>query len=106
MNQYRPWLLIIAGVLALAAAVIYWRMSYVVSDWTPGPLDGAKGTIYPNPSLNDNLTEGTHGKNRMEAAWLANRQEGIAQGKSLVQTPISSALVDDGREQVEATRKG
>jgi hypothetical protein len=32
MNQYRPWLLIIAGVLALAAAVIYWRMSYVVSD--------------------------------------------------------------------------
>jgi hypothetical protein len=32
MNQYLPWLLIIAGVLALAAAVIYWRMSYVVSD--------------------------------------------------------------------------
>jgi hypothetical protein len=31
MNQYLPWLLIIAGILALAAA-IYWRMTYVVSD--------------------------------------------------------------------------
>jgi hypothetical protein len=31
MNQYLPWLLIIAGILALAA-VICWRMTYVVSD--------------------------------------------------------------------------
>jgi type VI protein secretion system component VasF len=31
MNQYLPWLLIIAGIVALAA-VIYWRMTYVVSD--------------------------------------------------------------------------
>jgi hypothetical protein len=31
MNQYLPWLLIIAGIFALAA-VIYWRMTYVVSD--------------------------------------------------------------------------
>jgi hypothetical protein len=31
MNQYLLWLLIIAGILALAA-VIYWRMTYVVSD--------------------------------------------------------------------------
>jgi hypothetical protein len=31
MNQYLlPWLLIISGILALAA--IYWRMSYVESD--------------------------------------------------------------------------
>ena len=32
MNEYLPWLLIIAGILAVAAAVIYWRMSYVESD--------------------------------------------------------------------------
>jgi hypothetical protein len=32
MNQYLPWLLIVVGVLALAAALIYWRMSYVESD--------------------------------------------------------------------------
>jgi hypothetical protein len=31
MSQYLPWLLIIAGVLALAA-VIDWRMTYIVSD--------------------------------------------------------------------------
>jgi hypothetical protein len=32
MNQYLPWLLIISGILALAAAAIYWRTSYVASD--------------------------------------------------------------------------
>jgi len=32
MDQYLPWLLIIVGILAVAAAVIYWRMSYVESD--------------------------------------------------------------------------
>jgi hypothetical protein len=32
MDQYVPWLLIIAGILALAVALIYWRMSYVESD--------------------------------------------------------------------------
>jgi hypothetical protein len=32
MNQYLPSLLIIAGTLVFAAAVTYWRMSYVVSD--------------------------------------------------------------------------
>jgi hypothetical protein len=32
MDQYLPWVLIIAGILALAAAVIYWRMSDVESD--------------------------------------------------------------------------
>jgi hypothetical protein len=32
MNQYLAWLLIIACTLAVAAAVIYWRMSYVESD--------------------------------------------------------------------------
>jgi hypothetical protein len=32
MNQYLPWLLILVGVLVVAAAVIYWRMSYVESD--------------------------------------------------------------------------
>jgi hypothetical protein len=32
MDQYLPWLLIVVGVLALAAAVIYWRMCYVESD--------------------------------------------------------------------------
>ena len=31
MNQYLPWLLIGAGIIALAV-VIYWRMSYVESD--------------------------------------------------------------------------
>jgi hypothetical protein len=30
MNQYLPWLLIIAGIVTLAA-VIDWRMTYVVS---------------------------------------------------------------------------
>jgi hypothetical protein len=32
MNQYLPCLLIGAGILVLAAVVIYWRMSYVESD--------------------------------------------------------------------------
>jgi hypothetical protein len=32
MNQYLPWLLGGAGMLVLAAVVIYWRMSYVESD--------------------------------------------------------------------------
>lgn len=32
MNQYLPWLLILVGVLVVAAAVIYWRMSYIESD--------------------------------------------------------------------------
>jgi len=32
MDPYLPWLLIFAGILALAAAAIYWRMSYVESD--------------------------------------------------------------------------
>jgi hypothetical protein len=32
MNQYLPWLLILVGIVALAAAVIYWRMSYIESD--------------------------------------------------------------------------
>jgi hypothetical protein len=31
MSQYLPWVLIVAGILALAAAV-YWRMTYIVSD--------------------------------------------------------------------------
>jgi hypothetical protein len=31
MNQYLPWLLIGAGILAVAA-LIYWRMSYIESD--------------------------------------------------------------------------
>jgi len=32
MDQYLPWLLIIVGILAVAAAVICLRMSYVESD--------------------------------------------------------------------------
>jgi hypothetical protein len=41
----------------------------------------------------------------MEAARLADRQEGSAESKPLVQTSVSAALVDDGREQAEATGK-
>jgi hypothetical protein len=32
MNQYLPWLLIAAGMLALVVSLIYWCMSYVESD--------------------------------------------------------------------------
>jgi hypothetical protein len=32
MNDYLPWLLISVRILILAAAAIYWRMSYVESD--------------------------------------------------------------------------
>jgi hypothetical protein len=32
MDQYVPWLSIVVGILALVAAAIYWRMSYVESD--------------------------------------------------------------------------
>jgi hypothetical protein len=31
MSEYLPWVLIVAGILALAA-VVYWRMTYIVSD--------------------------------------------------------------------------
>jgi hypothetical protein len=57
------------------------------------------------PSLNRNMTEDFNGKSSMEAARLADRQEGSAESKPLVQTSVSAALVDDGREQAETTRE-
>jgi hypothetical protein len=30
--QYVPWLLILVGILVIAAVMIYWRISYVESD--------------------------------------------------------------------------
>jgi hypothetical protein len=55
------------------------------------------------PSLNRNMTEEFNGKSSMEAARLADRQEGSAESKPLVQTSVSAAFVDDGREQAETT---
>jgi hypothetical protein len=63
------------------------------------------GTFLLIPSLNRNMTEDFNGKSSMEAAQLADRQEGSAESKPLVQTSVSAALVDDGREQAEATGK-
>jgi hypothetical protein len=52
------------------------------------------------------MTEDFNGKSSMEAARLADRQEGSAESKPLVQTSVSAALVDDGREQAETLAKG
>jgi hypothetical protein len=71
----------------------------------PGPI-ARSGTFLQIPSLDRHLTEDFNGKSSMEAAWLADRQEGSAESKPLVQTSVTAALVDDGREQAEATRKG
>jgi hypothetical protein len=32
MNPYLPWLLTVARILAIAAGLICWRMSYIASD--------------------------------------------------------------------------
>ncbi|UWU75477.1 hypothetical protein N2603_36515 [Bradyrhizobium huanghuaihaiense] len=43
------------------------------------------GTELPIPSFKNDLQENFNGKSIMEAARLADRQEGPAQGKSLIQ---------------------
>jgi hypothetical protein len=69
-----------------------------------GPI-ARSGTFLLIPSLERYLTEDFNGKSSMEAARLADRQEGSTESKPLVQTPVTAALVDDGREQAETAGK-
>ena len=69
----------------------------------PGPI--ALRNIFADSVVGSLLDGGFNGKSSMEAARLADRQEGSAQSKPFLQATVAPALVDDGREQAKATRK-
>jgi hypothetical protein len=58
------------------------------------------------PSLNRNMTEDFNGKSSMEAARLADRQEGSAESKPLVQTSVSAALSTTDVNKLKQLAKG
>ncbi|WP_239624086.1 hypothetical protein [Bradyrhizobium sp. I71] len=71
--------------------------------WPPHP--DCAGTEMPIRMFKNDLKEDHHGKSSMEAAGLADRPQGTAQGKSRVQAPRARALDAGGREQAEAARQ-